>query len=279
MPRSDPSGSDPPRTADAPVAARAGGNGRARNGAPVAWAERLPAAHDVLGHAVHPVDLDGAVDLVLRASRGTTPRLVVTLNPEIVVRARSEARLRAALGRADLTVADGVGLLWAARRAGVRLPGRVPGVELATACMERGGEALSVYFLGGRPGVAEAAAATAHQRWGTRVAGAHHGYFDHDSDGAAVAGEVGRSGAQLLLAGLGERQEVFLDAHRDALGAGAMIGVGGTLDVLAGVAQRTPAWTQRWGVEWAWRVGLDPRRWHRLPRLLRFVGLTLRHRG
>jgi len=260
MSRPDPPGSDPPPTV-------------------AAWAEDLPAAQDVLGHAVHPVDLHAAVDLVLRACHGVTPRLVVTLNPEIVVRARSEVRLRAALDRADLTVADGVGLLWAARLTGLRLPGRVPGVELASACLARGGGGLSVFFLGGRPGVAEAAAEEAHRRWGTRVAGARHGYFDHEIDGAAVAHEVGRSGAQLLLAGLGERQEVFLDTHRNALGAGAMIGVGGTLDVLAGVARRTPAWTRRWGVEWAWRVGFDPRRWHRVPRLLRFVGLALRRRG
>ncbi|MBW6455086.1 MAG: WecB/TagA/CpsF family glycosyltransferase, partial [Trueperaceae bacterium] len=145
--------------------------------------------------------------------------------------------------------------------------------------MARGGGELGVYFLGGRPGVAEAAAAAARRRWGTRVAGAHHGYFDHETEGAAVAREVRRSGAQLLLAGLGERQEVFLDAQRDTLGVGAMIGVGGTLDVLAGVARRTPAWTRRWGVEWAWRVGLDPARWHRLPRLLRFIGLALSRRG
>jgi N-acetylglucosaminyldiphosphoundecaprenol N-acetyl-beta-D-mannosaminyltransferase len=63
------------------------------------------------------------------------------------------------------------------------------------------------------------------------------------------------------------------------LGAGALIGVGGTIDVLAGVATRTPGWTRRWGLEWAYRVGLDPKRWHRIPRLARFVALTLRHRG
>jgi N-acetylglucosaminyldiphosphoundecaprenol N-acetyl-beta-D-mannosaminyltransferase len=240
------------------------------------WTAALPTAHSVLGYPVHPVDLDAAVGLVMRAAEGATPRLVVTLNPEIVVRARSEATLRAALERADLMVADGIGLVWAARHAGVRLPGRVPGVDLATIAMARGGPTLSVFFLGGRPGVAEAAAEAARSRWGVRVAGARHGYFDHATEAAAVAAEVRRSGAQLLLAGLGERQETFLDAHRAAFGAGALIGVGGTLDVLAGVAHRTPAWTRRWGVEWAWRVGFDPRRWHRLPRLARFVWMTLR---
>lgn len=245
-------------------------------GTDAVWTACLPAAHPVLGYPIHPVDLDAAVDLVLRAASGTTPRLVVTLNPEIVVRAQDDPALRAALARADLMVADGIGLVWAARRTGVRLPGRVPGVDLATYAMARGGASLSVFFLGGRRGIAEAAAVAARNRWGVRIAGARHGYFDHASESATVADEVRRSGAQLLLAGLGERQETFLDAYRHALGAGALIGVGGTLDVLAGVASRTPAWTRRWGVEWAWRVGFDPRRWHRLPRLARFVGMTLR---
>ena len=177
-----------------------------------------------------------------------------------------------------LTVADGVGVAWAARRAGVALPGRVPGVDLAFALLEAGGPDLPVFLLGGRPGVAEAATAAAARRWGTVVVGHRHGYFDRAIDGAAVAAEVRASGAGLLLAGLGEGQERFLDDHRDAFGAGCLIGVGGTLDVLAGVAQRTPAWTRRWGVEWAWRVGLDPKRWRRAPRLARFAWMALRAR-
>ena len=200
----------------------------------------------------------------------------MTLNPEIVVRARRDADLRAALARADLTVADGVGIVWAARRSGVVLPGRVPGVELAFTVMALGGEALRVAFVGGRAGVAERAAEAARERWGVDVVMARDGYFDRQREGHDVATQVARSGAQLLLAGLGEGQELVLERYRALWGVGAMIGVGGTLDVLAGVATRTPAWTRRLGLEWAWRVGLDPARWHRLPRLARFVALTIR---
>lgn len=235
----------------------------------------LPRPRSVLGHPVHPVDLADATAWVMEAARRSdTPRLVVTLNPELVVRAREDAALAAALARADLCVADGVGLVWAARRRGIALPGRVPGVDLAFATLAAARD-LRVFMLGGRPGVAEAAARAARERWGTDVVGTHHGYFDPVTEGAAVAAEVGASGAQLVLAGLGEGQERFLDEQRALLGAGVLIGVGGTLDVLAGTARRTPTWTRRLGLEWAWRVGLDPARWHRAPRLWRFAWLTL----
>jgi N-acetylglucosaminyldiphosphoundecaprenol N-acetyl-beta-D-mannosaminyltransferase len=237
----------------------------------------MPPACRVLGHDVHPLTLDAATRWVLEAARGVpAARLVVTLNPEIVVLARRDGDLRAALARADLTVADGIGIVWAARRSGVALPGRVPGVELACTVMARGGEALRVAFVGGRPGVAERAAEVARARWGVDVVLARHGYFDRQAEGRDVAAQVAHSGAQLLLAGLGEGQELVLERHRALWGVGAMIGVGGTLDVLAGIAKRTPTWTRRLGLEWAWRVGLDPARWHRVPRLARFVALTIR---
>lgn len=236
-----------------------------------------PVAGTVLGFSLHAVDLEAASGWVLQAAlEAELPWLIVTLNPEIVVRAQRDGLLREALTAANLTVADGVGVVWAAGRHGLRLPGRVPGVELSLRVMERGGSKLKVFFLGGQPGVAAAAAQAAQARFGIVVAGSHHGYFDHAIDGAGVAQAIANSGAHLLLAGLGESQERFLHAHRHALGAKALMGVGGTLDVLAGVAQRTPAWTHKLGLEWAWRIASDRRRWHRLPRLMQFVGLVLR---
>jgi N-acetylglucosaminyldiphosphoundecaprenol N-acetyl-beta-D-mannosaminyltransferase len=237
-----------------------------------------PAKVEVLGYRVASVDLAGAADWLLRAARGRPDRLVVTLNPEIVVRASQDAELRSALHQADLIVADGVGLLWAARREGRPLPGRVPGVDLAAHAMAVGGKGLRVFFLGGKPGVAERAAAVAGERWGVVTAGYHHGYFSGPRETSEVVELVRAATPDLLLAGLGESQELFLAGNRSALGAHVLMGVGGTLDVLAGEAKRTPDWTRRAGLEWAWRVGLDPRRWHRIPRLVQFVGLVLRHR-
>ena len=235
--------------------------------------------HTILGYRVADLTLHEAAERVLAlASRGT-PALVVTLNPEIVVQAQQDPDLDAAIRSADLIVADGVGILWAARRLGVRLPERVPGVELVAEVLRRGGADLRVFFLGARPGVADRAAERAAADFGTVVAGTQHGYFRRPDRTAAVIDAVRDARADLLLAGLGPGQERFLAEHLERLGASVAIGVGGTLDVLAGTARRTPAWTHRLGLEWAWRVGLDPKRWHRIPRLIRFATMVLSSRG
>ena len=230
----------------------------------------------LLGLPVDALTLAEAAEWVLEAARGDRPRLVVTLNPEIAVGAHDDPQLFQALRSADLSVADGVGITWAVRRQGEGLPGRVPGVDLVVEVLRLAGPELSVFLLGGRPGVAERAASTVGRRYGTRIVGVRDGYFRRPDEVPEVCREVAASGCQLLLAGLGAGQERFLWENADALAAPVSIGVGGTLDVLAGEVRRMPAWSSRLGVEWLLRVGLDPKRWRRVPRLLRFIGLVLR---
>lgn len=232
----------------------------------------------MLGYAVARCTLLEAAAWCLEAARRPGPKLLVTLNPEIIVQAREQEPLRRALQHAHLTVADGVGILWAARHIGHRLPERVPGVDLMTKVLEEGGSGLRVFFLGAKPGVAQRAAKAAQERYGTVIAGVQHGYFERPNEVPEVVEHISKSRAQLLLAGLGEGQELFLHEHRDTLGVPLMIGVGGALDVLSGKVQRTPQWTRRWGVEWAYRVGLDRKRWHRFPRLIQFMRLVERER-
>ncbi len=229
----------------------------------------------VLGHPLDLVDLEWAARYLAERAHARQATSVVTLNPELVVRAQRDATVHAAIQDATLIVPDGIGVVWAATRAGHTVPGRVPGVELALRLLELGGPDLPTFFLGAKPGVAQRAAEAAHARFGTPIAGQHDGYFPATRD-EAIAELVRASGARIVLVGLGERQEPFVAQHLSAFGPVVALSVGGTLDVLAGEARRTPTWTHRWGLEWAWRIAADPSRWHRAPRLAQFVWRVLR---
>jgi len=122
--------------------------------------------------------------------------------------------------------------------------------------------------------VAEGAAREV-ERLGGVVVGLHHGYFQEE---APVVAAIQKAAPDLLLVGMGERQEAFIHRHKPHLEARVAIGVGGTLDVLAGEARRPPLWAQRLGLEWLLRVGLDPKRWRRAPRLFRFAYLVLKEK-
>ena len=244
-----------------------------------------PARLELLGHPLDPVTLEQALDLLSSWITAPAPRAthtVVTLNPEFIMQCRATSPLATgfaeAIRKAELVTADGVGIVWAARQLlGAEVP-RAPGFDLSSGLMKRHGQGLSVFFLGARPGVAEAAAQKAHEQFGVRVAGVHNGYFGAEED-ARVAALVGASGADLLLTAMGAaRQEIFNEYWRGVLNVPVMIGVGGVLDVLAGTAELAPAWTRRMGVEWLWRVAGDRKRWGRAPALAQFVGLVQREK-
>ncbi len=232
-----------------------------------------------------PVDVVGAADALARArelcrvASPGRPALVFTPNPELIMRCRTEPDLLEVARAPDLALPDGIGVVWALRRAGAAVPGRVPGVEFMAQLLSwAAAEAHPVYFLGARPEVVAQAVERARNRFpGLVVAGARDGYFPAQ-EGAAVAGAVAASGARLLFVGMGApAQERFLVAHRACLGDVRLaMGVGGSLDVLAGVAQRAPRLVRRVGLEWLWRLLREPSRWRRQLALPRFAWAVLR---
>lgn len=197
---------------------------------------------------------------------------IVTLNPEMVLRAQSDPGLLQIIIEASLVTPDGSGIVWALNRQGIKAE-RVTGIDLSLSLLQKGGQSLRVFFLGGTPGVAEAAATAAQRQFGIQIAGHQHGFFAEEG---LVVEQIANAEADLLLVGLGPAQEGFIYRNRAELGARLAIGVGGTLDVLAGKVRRAPSAIQRARLEWAWRVIQDPGRIPRLLPLARFARLVVR---
>ncbi len=199
-------------------------------------------------------------------NESSPPLQVVTLNPEMVMAANRTPELAAAIRGAGLVLADGWGIVWAARRMGRPLPERIPGVDfLVELCRDCARLDRSVFLLGSAPGVGELAFQRLLQLApGLRLAGC---LSPGREEAERAAPLVRSSGAGLLAVALGvPAQDLWLHRHLEESGCRVGIGVGGSLDYLSGRVGRAPAPLRRAGLEWAYRLLRQP--W-RLPRMAR----------
>ncbi len=217
------------------------------------------------------LDAAGALERAAELMRAPGCAYAVTPNPEILWLARRQPELRDALNGADLVIPDGIGVIYASRILGDPLPGRVPGIELASALMEKLASAgESVYLLGAKPGVAERAAARLQAQYpGLAIAGTHDGYFKEDGP---VLEAVRQCRPARLLVCIGfPRQELWMAKYRQELPAGLMMGLGGSLDVFAGDVKRAPPLWRRLNLEWLYRLVTQPSRLGRMLKLPVFL--------
>lgn len=231
---------------------------------------------EVLGVRYDGVTMAEAVDRALALIEAGRGAYVCTPNPEIVWECGRNAALRAAVAGADLTLPDGIGIVWASRVLGCSVPERVTGYDFLLALLARFRGKL--FLLGGRPGVAEDAAAAIERRFpAVTVCGRLSGYFDDDG---AVLAAIREAAPQLLLVCMGSpRQEIWMAANRDELrGVGLMAGLGGCLDVLSGRVRRAPDRWIRLHLEWLYRLLQEPGRFRRQLRLPAFVLAVLAER-
>ena len=196
---------------------------------------------------------------------------VVTPNPEIVEICRKNPEAMRAVNGADLVLADGIGIIKGARILGTPLKARNPGIEFAAYLMKEMAEkGLSLYLLGAKPGVAEAAGKRLAEKYpGLKIAGTHDGYFQEDGP---VIEDIRRSGADCVFVCRGApKQELWMAKHGEAAGARLLCGLGGSLDVFAGVVERAPKFWSDHGLEWFYRLCKDPRRAGRMMKLPLFL--------
>jgi N-acetylglucosaminyldiphosphoundecaprenol N-acetyl-beta-D-mannosaminyltransferase len=234
-----------------------------------------PACVDVLGVRFDALDMRTLLRRlehdVERGERFT----VAFANPEFVMEVDRTPFLADYLRATRYTLADGTGVVWAARRAGRPLPERVTGTDfvpaIASLCARRG---WGLFLLGGRPGVARAAQARLEAAApGLRVVGALDGYFD--DDGPVVAA-INAARPTFLMVCLGNpRQEAWIARHFDRLDVQVAFGNGGALDFCSGRVPRAPRWMIRCSLEWLHRLWCDLG-WRRLRRQARLGVFVLR---
>jgi N-acetylglucosaminyldiphosphoundecaprenol N-acetyl-beta-D-mannosaminyltransferase len=204
-----------------------------------------------------------AFDALVQAGKGGR---VYTPNVDHIVLAEHDTRFAEAYARADLSFADGMPLVALSRLRSVRLPEKVSGSDFMLPLMERAAvRGWRVYFLGGMDGVAETAAARLLERYPTlQIVGKDPARIDLAASKEQRAAEIARIAAtkpDVILAALGApKQEIWIDDVASALAPAVLIGVGASLDFIAGTSKRAPQWMSRVGLEWFHRLTKDPKR-------------------
>ena len=238
---------------------------------------------NVLGVPVAKVTMEQAVDIVNDYIHSESFHCVYTPNPEIVMLAKENPKYMEVLRKADLVVPDGIGVVIASKiQKGDKLPERVPGYDLVQNTMKRAvKEGYKYYFFGSKPGIAEQAAEKMRQTYqGIQIVGTHDGYFKPE-DIPSIIQDINESGANIVLVALGApKQEMWIEEYRNQLpNVRVAIGVGGSLDGMAGVVKRAPMIYQKLGLEWFYRLLKQPSRFVRMLVLPKFLIEVLFYKG
>lgn len=235
---------------------------------------------DILGVRVDSVTFSEALSRAEQLVHTEGVSAVFTPNPEIIMCAREDGEMRDILNGAELCTADGIGVVYGAKILKTPVPERVAGFDLACALLERLSKTGDgVFLLGAKPGVAEAAKQKLEEMYsGIVITGTNDGYFKPE-DEEGIVEKINNSGAKLLLVCLGApKQEKWIERHRSDLKVNLCMGVGGTLDVLAGTAKRAPKLFIKLNLEWAYRILKNPSRIGRFAALPRFVIEVLKYK-
>lgn len=231
---------------------------------------------DIMGIPVGNISLQETADLIEEAfTNGELGQLVVTANPEIIMVAQEDQEFNRLLQEAKIVTPDGIGLILAGKILGTPIKERVTGIDLTTELLKRAArKGYRVFFLGAKPGVAQEAKENLERiHPELKIVGVQHGYFKEIEP---VLEEIRAAKPHLILVALGmARQEKWFNTYGKELGIPVGIGVGGSFDVLSGRIERAPAWMQKIGLEWLYRLYKEPSRFWRMLVLPKFLLVIL----
>jgi N-acetylglucosaminyldiphosphoundecaprenol N-acetyl-beta-D-mannosaminyltransferase len=226
---------------------------------------------NIVGVPIDKYSFDEVVERIVKyALLGRSPEYVVTPNAQHILTLQKDDHFQEIYRQAYLSVPDGVPLLWAARFLQTPLNGRVNGTDLfEKLCEVAADKELKVFFLGGRPGAADKAAKVLQARHpNLKISGTHcppYGFESNATELALINTKITAATPDILFVGLGApKQEKWIYANYQQLNVPISIGIGVSFELVANMVQRAPIWMQKSGLEWLFRLVVEPKRlWQR----------------
>lgn len=221
----------------------------------------------LLGLPFDAVNMTAAVQIVRRAVAQRAACFISTPNLNFLIGCLTDRQFRQSVINSDLSIADGMPLVWIARFLDIPIRERVSGAGLFEALRSNVSHPLSVYFFGGPDG----AAGTACRRLNAESSGVHCTGFEspgfgsiEDMSSDATIAAINASQADFLLVSLGAKKgQAWIEHNRAQISVPVISHLGAVVNFVAGTLQRAPSWMQRTGLEWLWRIKEEPGLWRR----------------
>jgi len=235
--------------------------------------EKAVSSVKIFGVRFDNVNLEEANKKFITLLEDERLRTIYTPNTEIIMMAQEDADFKSVLLEGDLIIPDGIGVVIASKIHHLGLTDRVPGVELMGSILEYCNRARkSIYLFGGKPGVADLAAANIHEAYPNLIiSGTHDGYYDANEE-LKILDDINEKKPDVLFVALGApKQEKWIHMYKRTINAKVAMGVGGSMDVWAGTVKRAPVFFQKTGLEWFYRLLKQPSRIGRMMSLPKFL--------
>jgi len=224
----------------------------------------------LLGLPFDAINMQEAVESVWQSAADKTPCFISTPNLNFLITSESDPDFRRSVINSELSIADGMPLIWVARLLGIPLPGHVTGsglIEMLRKKDTNTDKVIKVFFFGGEAGIAEQACLVINnEQGGLGCAGFYSpGYGSvEDMSDLAIIDTINESNADFVIVSLGAKKgQAWIEQNRDKLNAPVISHLGAVVNFVAGTLRRAPVWMQKVGLEWIWRIFQEPKLWRR----------------
>lgn len=225
-----------------------------------------------LGVLVSPLTYEGIIKEISKRMIKNEQSTIIAVNPEKVITAQKDPKVKALINQSTFQIADGVGILLASKLQKGKITSRVTGVDMMARLLKFAqDDHHPIYMYGAKREVIELAAKNIERDYpGIQIAGMTDGY---EQDEEALIQRINESGAKMIFVALGSpKQELWIKRNINRLPNVLVFqGVGGSFDVFSGTVKRAPALFRKLGIEWLYRLLSDPRRIKRQLNLPRFL--------